>query len=164
MPNLSIIAAAGMHNEIGFHHHLLCHLPADLTFFKTITWEHDIVVGHRTWDSLPTRPLPHRKNIVLSKNLALSLPGATVVHSVEELFHVIDNEKETFVIGGESIYRLLFEKTTTIYLTRIMGKFLADAFFPEIDEKKWQLESDTFRPKDEENPYDLHFQKWIRKA
>lgn len=164
MPTFSIIAAAGLSNEIGFHNQLLCHLPADLRRFKELTTGHPVIMGHNTWDSLPIKPLPHRTNLVLSHNLALSIPDATVVHSISELQQLTDNHQETFVIGGEKVYQLFMDIADNIYLTRILGTFDADAFFPIIDEKKWHLAEETFRPRDEKNPYDLKFQKWVKMA
>lgn len=164
MPQISIIAAIGLHNEIGFNNQLLCRLPADMAHFKMLTDGHAIVMGRRTWESLSLRPLPHRHNIVLSKNPAFSLPDATVIHSPSELSEVTDNQEEIFIIGGEQIYRLFIENSQTLYLTRIMAEFPADAFFPIIDEKKWHLAEETFHTKDAENPYNMKFQKWVRTA
>lgn len=164
MPTFSIIAAAGLHNEIGLNNQLLCHLPADLHRFKELTTGHPIIMGHNTWNSLPVKPLPHRTNIVLSHNLALSIPGATMAHSIAESQQLVDNHQEAFIIGGEKVYQLFMDIADNIYLTRIMGNFEADAFFPTIDENKWHLAEESFRPRDEKNLYDLKFQKWIKKA
>ena len=164
MSHFSIIVAAGQNNEIGFNNQLLCHLPADLRRFKSLTTGHPIVMGHHTWESLPIKPLPNRKNIVLSRNLALSIPDATVIHSFDEVNNIVDNEEDVFIIGGEKVYRDALPFTHTLYLTRIQHAFEADAFFPSIDENNWQLVEDIFVPNDEKNAYDMNFQKWVRKA
>ena len=164
MSKFSIIVAAGLNNEIGLNNQLLCHLPADLRRFKELTTGHPIVMGRKTWESLPIKPLPNRTNIVLSRNLALSIPEATVVHTLDEVSKIIDNEEEVFIIGGEKVYRDSIDFAQTLYLTRIEHAFTADAYFPAIDEKKWQLVEDVFRTSDEKNQYDMRFQKWVRKA
>jgi dihydrofolate reductase len=164
MINFSIIVAAGLQNEIGYNNQLLCHLPADLRHFKTLTTGHPIVMGRHTWESLPIKPLPNRTNLVLSRNSALSLQGATVIHSLEEVCNFVDNEEDVFIIGGEKVYRDALPVANTLYLTRIQHTFEADAFFPTIDENKWHLVEDNFYPHDEKNGYDMNFQKWIRKA
>ena len=164
MTKFSIIVAAGLNNEIGLNNQLLCHLPADLRRFKELTTGHPIVMGRKTWESLPIKPLPNRTNIVLSRNLALSIPEASVVHTLEEVGKIIDNEEEVFIIGGEKVYRDSIDFSQTLYLTRIEHTFTADAYFPAIDEKKWQMVEDIFRASDEKNQYDMRFQKWIRKV
>lgn len=164
MIHFSIIVAAGQNGEIGLNNQLLCHLPADLRRFKELTTGHPIVMGRKTWDSLPIKPLPNRTNIVLSRNMALSIPDATVVHSLDEVGEIIDNEEEVFIIGGEKVYSDSIDFAHTLYLTRIEHSFTADAYFPAIDEKKWQMVEDVFRASDEKNQYDMRFQKWIRKA
>ncbi len=164
MTKFSIIVAAGLNNEIGLNNQLLCHLPADLRRFKELTTGHPIVMGRKTWESLPIKPLPNRTNIVLSRNLALSIPEASVVHTLEEVGKIIDNEEEVFIIGGEKVYRDSIDLAQTLYLTRIEHAFTADAYFPVIDEKKWQMVEDVFRASDEKNLYNMRFQKWIRKA
>ena len=164
MINFSIIVAAGQNNEIGINNQLLCHLPADLRLFKSLTTGHPIVMGRHTWESLPIKPLPNRKNIVLSRNLALSIPDAIVIHALDEVSNLVDNEEDVFIIGGEKVYRDALPVAHTLYLTRIQHTFDADAFFPAIDENKWQLVEDVFVPHDEKNAYDMNFQKWVRKA
>lgn len=164
MTKFSIIVAAGLNNEIGLNNQLLCHLPADLRRFKELTTGHPIVMGRKTWESLPIKPLPNRINIVLSRNLALSIPEASVVHTLEEVGKIIDNEEEVFIIGGEKVYRDSIDFAQTLYLTRIEHAFTADAYFPTIDEKNWQMVEDVFRASDEKNQFNMRFQKWIRKA
>lgn len=164
MPEICILAAAGTRNEIGFQNRLLCHLPADLRRFKSLTTGHCIVMGHRTWDSLPVKPLPQRTNLVLSHNPALSLAGAHVINNPDEIFQFADNQQKIFIVGGEQVYRHFINSANKIYLTRILQTFQADSFFPFIDEKIWQLHEEEIRPRDNENPYDLKFQTWIRKA
>ena len=164
MPEICIIAAAGLHNELGFNNQLLCHLPADLARFKSLTSGHFIVMGRRTWDSLPVKPLPQRTNFVLSQNLALAFPGATPIHHPDEILQLAENQQKIFVIGGEMVFRHFINVADKIYLTRINASFQADSFFPSINEKKWHLLEEIFHPRDAENPYDLKFQTWVKMA
>ena len=96
--------------------------------------------------------------------MALSIPDAIVIHALDEVSNLVDNEEDVFIIGGEKVYRDALPVAHTLYLTRIQHTFDADAFFPAIDENKWQLVEDVFVPHDEKNAYDMNFQKWVRKA
>ena len=134
---ISLIAAIDKNRGIGNKNKLLAHIPEDLKYFKNVTNGHTIVMGYNTYMSLPVRPLPNRKNIVLTtKNI--KLPGAIVLDSLEELFKEIPSEEEVFICGGASIYKQLLPYATKLYITHIFDEFEADTFFPEIT-KEWNL-------------------------
>ncbi len=162
MKNLSMIAAIGNNLELGYQNRLLCHLPIDLKHFKEITTGHLVLMGDRTWVSLPKKPLPHRRNVVISLD-EVSYEGCEIVHSIEEALKLIEGESEAFVMGGATMYRLFMPYAEKLYLTRIQSSFTADVFFPEIDTDEWMLTEDIFVPKDEKNLYDLNFQTYQRK-
>lgn len=135
---LTMIAAVAKNNAIGKDNKLLCHLPDDLKRFKKITTGHTIIMGRKTFESLP-RILPDRHHIVISRNKTFKIGDdrVTVVYSIEELLFLLNKDEECFVIGGEEIYRQLLPYSKKIYLTVVDEEFNADAFFPDIDYKDW---------------------------
>ena len=161
MKNLSMIAAIGNNYELGYQNQLLCHLPVDLKHFKEITSGHAVIMGDRTWESLPKKPLPNRRNIVVTLD-DVTFPDCETVHSIEEAMELVKDEDEAFVMGGATMYRLFLPHADKLYLTRIVSDFTADVWFPEIDEKEWKIVESEFVPKDEKNAYDLYFQTLIR--
>jgi dihydrofolate reductase len=156
---LSIIAALGLRNEIGQNNELLCHLPADLKHFQRITSGHTIVMGRRTFESLPAGALPNRTNLVLSRRPDLQIAGATVCASLEAALQqcAARGEVEVFIIGGEQIYRQALPMADKLYLTRIAATFPnADAFFPVIGEE-WRETGHETHPADEKHLYSFSF-------
>jgi dihydrofolate reductase len=155
---ISIIAAIGTNNEIGKGNELLCPLPADLKHFKEITTGHTVIMGRKTFDSLPNGPLPHRTNIVISRNPELKLKGAIVCSSLDiALWKVID-EEEVFIIGGAQIYRQALPVADKLYLTEIHAAFPdADRFFPAVDCREWREVDRIPCPADENHPYSFSF-------
>ncbi len=163
MKNLSMIAAVGENLELGYQNQLLCHLPIDLKHFKEITSGHTVLMGDRTWDSLPKKPLPNRRNVVITLE-DIEFPNCETVHSIEAALNLIKDGDEAFVMGGATMYRLFLPHADKLYLTRIVSSFTADVFFPAINEEEWTLEESVFIPKDEKNAYDLYFQTLTRKV
>jgi dihydrofolate reductase len=160
--NICLIVAADENNGIGKNNNLLCYLPNDLKFFKQTTLGTPVVMGRKTYESIG-KPLPGRRNIVLSKTLK-SLDGCEVFNDLETALMVLastTNEK-CFIIGGDSVYKIALPIAQIVYLTRIHHKFDADAFFPKLEESQWQLESEEHHEADEKNKYDYSFQKYIR--
>lgn len=158
-----MIAAAGNNNELGYKNQLLCHLPVDLKRFKTLTSGHTVLMGDRTWESLPKKPLPNRRNIVITLNKDADYQDCELAFSVDEALKLVENDDQPFIMGGATIYKLFIDKIETLYLTRILSDFQADAFFPQINPDEWDLIEDTFIPKDENNIYDLRFQTYKRR-
>ncbi len=163
MKNLSMIAAVGENLELGYQNQLLCHLPIDLKHFKEITSGHTVLMGDNTWFSLPKKPLPNRRNIVITLD-DVAFPDCETVHSIEDALDLVrEKDEEAFVMGGATMYRLFLPYADKLYLTRIVSSFTADVFFPAIKEEEWSLVENEFVPKDEKNMYDLYFQTLIRK-
>ncbi|MBR4134954.1 MAG: dihydrofolate reductase [Bacteroidales bacterium] len=162
MQNLSMIAAVGDNMELGYQNQLLCHLPADLKYFKKVTTGAPVLMGDNTWRSLPKRPLPNRRNIVITLD-DITFPDCETVHSIEDAMALVQDEPEAFVMGGATMYRLFLPYAEKIYLTRIKSSFTADVYFPVLSDDEWQVDRTVYRPKDEKNEYDLYFQTLIRK-
>lgn len=156
---ISLIVAADEHNGIGKNNQLLCHLPADLKYFKQTTTGHHIVMGRRTYDSVG-KPLPNRVNIVITRNSLLSLPGCVVVADLQQAisYAAEKGETELFITGGGTIYEQAMGIANRIYLTRIHHNFEADTFFPAIEPTMWKELSSEFNEQDEKNKYDYTFQ------
>lgn len=160
---VSIIVAVAEHNAIGFRNELLCHLPADLKYFKRVTSGHTVVMGRRTWFSLPRRPLPGRKNIVVTDVPGEQFEGAVAVRSLEEALQYCDAASENFVIGGGMIYRQFMEIAQKLYITHVYHTFEADTFYPEISPDVWEEISSEPHPADADNPYPYCFSIYQRK-
>jgi dihydrofolate reductase len=155
---ISIIVALGKNNEIGKGNDLLWHLSADLKHFKEITLGHTIIMGRKTFDSLPKGPLPNRRNIVISRNPVLKIDGAEVYSSLDYALLKLLDESEVFIIGGAQIYQQTLPIADRLYLTKIHAGFPeADTFFPEIAWNIWREVSRETFPADEKNPYPYSF-------
>ncbi|GGE67657.1 dihydrofolate reductase [Pedobacter psychrotolerans] len=157
-PSLSIAVATGENREIGKNNQLLWHMPADLKFFKQTTSGHTIIMGRKTFDSVG-RPLPNRRNIVITRDASLQIEGVEVVNSFEQALEITNTEeKPIFIVGGAEIYRQALPETDTLYLTTIHHQFDADTFFPEFDRSEWEVVSSEHHQADEKNKYDYTFE------
>ena len=137
---LSIIVAKAQNNIIGKNNKLLCHIPEDLKRFKQLTTGHTIIMGRKTFESLG-RVLPNRRHIIFSQNpdFKVNDENVEIVHSMLQIQGYIEDKEEHFVIGGAMIYNLLMPYVTKMYVTQIDKEFEGDAFFPRIDENKWEV-------------------------
>ena len=162
---ISIIVAISQENAIGKNGQLLCHLPSDLQHFKQITSGKTVVMGERTFFSLPKHPLPNRKNIVLTDVPNKTFEGAQSVYSIEEIVDLFSKtDEEIFIIGGGMVYRQMMPFADKLYITHIHHSWQdADTFFPEIDSNIWTLTQSETMPTDDKNPYDYSFAEYIRK-
>lgn len=161
---LSIIVAVAENNAIGKQGDLLCHMPADLKHFKEVTQGHTVLMGERTYLSLPKRPLPKRRNIVLTDVAGRTFEGAEVAYSIPELMEMVRNEDEAFVIGGGMVYRQFMPLADKLYITHLHHAWEdADTFFPVIDTRIWQVASEEHHFADADNPYDYTFTEYIKR-
>ncbi|MBQ5575934.1 MAG: dihydrofolate reductase [Bacteroidales bacterium] len=163
---LCMIVAVDERNGIGRNNELLCHLSGDLKNFKSLTSGCPVIMGRKTYESLPNGALPKRVNIVLSRDENYVLEDAITCESIEEVLglRVVKNSQRVFVIGGESIYKAFFEHADKLYVTCIRHHFEdADTFFPEIDIDHWRINSvsDEFKA-DEKNDYPYFFAVYER--
>jgi dihydrofolate reductase len=142
---LSMIAAVARNHAIGKNNQLLWHLPEDMKYFRKTTRGKPVIMGRKTWESLPDsfRPLPARHNIVVSRNPAYQAPGATLVRSLQEALRVIAESEEAFVIGGAELYRQALPLAGRLYLTEIAESIEGDVFFPEVLPQDWEEVSRT---------------------
>ena len=160
---VAIIVIVAENNGIGKDGDLLCHLPNDLKHFKKITTGHTIIMGRRTYESLPKGALPNRINIVITSDIADNYPGCIVVRSVDEAFLLTKNKEKVFIIGGGKIYDSTLHLANKLYLTRIHHIFEeADTFFPKIDFNNWELIEEEKHKADEKHQYDYSFTTFIK--
>ncbi|MDR1745679.1 MAG: dihydrofolate reductase [Tannerella sp.] len=163
-PLISIIVATDERRAIGKNGKLLWHLPGDLKYFKSVTNGHTVIMGRKTFDSLPNGALPGRKNIVISRNPDLRYENCMICGTVEEALAACDGEQEIFILGGESIYRQTLPLADKLYLTLVHAQFPdADHYFPAITASEWEETGRTKCPADEKNPYSHSFLTYIRK-
>ena len=166
---ISIIVAIAENYAIGKKGDLLCHMPADLKHFKAITSGHTVMMGERTFLSLPKHPLPNRRNIVLTDVPGKTFEGAETVYSIDEMVKRLQVtgdglQEEAFVIGGGMVYRQMMPRADKLYITHIHHSWEdADTFFPEIKAEEWQLLGATHYPADENNPYPYTFAEYGRR-
>ena len=135
---ITIIAAVSENNVLGKNNKLIWHIPNDLKRFKKLTLGHSVIMGRKTFESI-ARPLPQRKNIILTRNKNYKAKGAVIAHNVKEALNFCENDNQPFIIGGGEIYKLFMSISNKIELTRIHKSYDGDAFFPEILEEKWKL-------------------------
>jgi dihydrofolate reductase len=136
---ISIIVAVSDDWGIGLNNDLLWNLPEDLKRFRKLTIGNTIVMGKRTWDSLPKRPLPGRINMVITDNPKETFEGAVTAYSIEDAITKCGDEGEIFIIGGGSIYRQFMPFADRLYITHVHKKTPADVYFPVIDPEIWKV-------------------------
>jgi dihydrofolate reductase len=163
MKNIQIIAAIGLNNELGKDNDLLWHIPEDLKQFKKITSGHTVIMGRKTFNSINNKPLPNRRNIVITSDATLNFPGIEVAHSVEEAIEHIKPKEKVFILGGATIYRQFLPVTVKIYLTRVYKAYEADTFFPEVNWSDWQEVEKREVKNDEKAGVDYTFFTYERK-
>ncbi|MFN8256376.1 MAG: dihydrofolate reductase [Bacteroidales bacterium] len=159
---IALIAAIDINRGIGKNNKLLCHLPADLKKFKQLTTGHSIIMGRKTYESLPNGALPNRKNIVITSNPEFEANGCYMAHSPEMAIKLCQGEDEVFIIGGEKIYLQFINMADVLYITKIDHAFEADSHFPVINSQIWQLTENLFYPSDEKNAFGYYFQVYIK--
>ena len=136
-PRVTLIAAVSSNGVIGAGGQLPWRLPEDLKFFKAQTLGHPVIMGRRTWESIG-RPLPGRRNIIVSRNAGLVVTGAEVAPTLEDAIARCAGAPEAFVIGGGDLYRAALPRATRIILTEIRKAFDGDTHFPEFDRREWR--------------------------
>lgn len=162
---ISIIVAIAENYAIGKQGGLLCHLPEDLKHFKTITSGSTVIMGERTFYSLPKHPLPNRRNIVITDQAGKTFEGAEAAYSIEDAVRLANiGDEEAFVIGGGMVYRQFMEVADKLYITHIHHSWEdADTFFPVIEPNIWRKVSEEHHLADEKNPFDYTFTEYLRK-
>lgn len=162
---ISLIVAAAENNAIGKENRLLWRLPNDMKFFKNTTWALPVIMGRKTYESMGSKPLRGRKNIVITRQDQWQASGVLVAKDMDDAIGLTKemDVNEIFIIGGGEIYKQAMPLAQRIYMTRVHSRPEGDTFFPAIDEKEWRLLSNTDHPADENHQYAYSFQVWERK-
>ena len=159
---LTIIAAASTNNVIGFDNKLIWNIPKDLKRFKELTQGHSVIMGRKTFESLPS-PLPNRRNIVVTRNKDYSPEGIEVLSSIEDALDVCREDLQPFIIGGGEIYSQTINLVDKIELTRVYKDYQGDAFFPDIPLDNFELANELVNYLDDDNSTKYSFLTYIRK-
>ena len=156
---VTLIAAASENNIIGKDNKLIWRLSDDLKHFKELTKGHFVIMGRKTFESMP-KALPNRTNVIITRKTDYKAENAIVVNSLEKALKVAESDNQPFVIGGGEIYKLSMEIADRIELTRVHTSIEGDTSFPEIDLEKWQEVKNEKRLKNEKNEYDFSFLRY----
>lgn len=160
---LTLIAAVAENNALGKDNKMMWHLPDDFKHFKSRTSGHHIIMGRKTFESFPSA-LPHRTSVIITRQAEYKAEGCIVVGSLDEAIAVSPKNEEVFIIGGGEIYNQSIDRADKLDLTRVHAEFPdADAYFPQIDESKWELTEAIFHPRDEKHAYEMTFQTYLKK-
>ena len=161
---LSIIVAISENYAIGKAGDLLCHLPNDLKHFKELTTGATVVMGKNTFFSLPRRPLPNRRNIVLTRDTAFAYDNTEIANSIQELQNMLQTDEHVFIIGGGEVYRQFMPLVDELYITHIHHIWEdADTFFPTIDDTIWKCIEEEYHDPDEKHSYPYTFAKYAKR-
>ncbi len=157
MKTIKAIVAVDENGAIGRQGDLLCHLPADMRHFKEMTMGHSIVMGRKTFESFPRRPLPGRQNLVITRSTGWQYPGVTVAHSLEQAIAMAETDT-VFIIGGAQIYEQALPVVDVLHLTLIHARWAsADVYFPALDPNQWQEVEREHHTSDHRNAYEYDF-------
>jgi len=160
---ISIIVAISENNAIGKENQLLWRISDDLKRFKQLTTSHTIIMGRKTFESLPNGALPNRRNVVISRNKAFKTQGAELVSSIEDALKLCNKHEECFIIGGGEIYKQAIQFAEKLYLTKVHAHFDADTFFPEIDINQWNVIKQEYFEGSDKNQFPFLFVEMVRK-
>ena len=163
MAHLTLIAAVAHNGVIGRDGAMPWHLPGDLPRFKKITLGHPVIMGRKTWESLG-RPLPGRRNLVISRTPQLTLAGAEVFRSLHEAIAACAEQEEIFVIGGTEAYREALPLAQRLLLTEIDADIEGDAFFPPLDRSQWRITAREQHLASADNPLAFAYVDYTRDA
>ena len=158
---ITLIVAAAENNAIGKDNQMLWHLPNDFKYFKKNTLEHSVVMGRKTFVSIG-KPLPERRNIILTRDMNYSHEDVDVANSVQEVLNYCRDEREIFIIGGAEIYKQTLPLADKILLTRVHTTIDGDAYFPALLDHEWKLVSAEKHEKDEKHAFDYTFEVYER--
>lgn len=159
--NVAMIAAVGSNLELGIRGDLVWHISSDLKRFKQLTMGHPVIMGRKTWESLPKRPLPGRLNVVLSRSM-VPVDGIVVASSIDKALEACEGEKMPFIIGGADIYREFLPRAAKLFITSVDAHAPngVDAWFPEFrndwrleDASEWMIAADDVK---------YRFETWVR--
>ena len=161
---ISIIAAIAVNGAIGANNNLLWRLPNDMKRFRELTTGHTVIMGRKTFESLPGGALPNRKNVVITRNNRLLFKNCEMYSRLDDAINRYKNENEIFIIGGAMVYEQAILFADKLYLTFVHQIFDdADVYFPPINEDKWTLTESKSFPSDAKHLFSYTFKTFIKK-
>ena len=161
---ISIIVAIAEEGAIGAKNDLLWRLPDDMRRFKKLTTGHTVIMGRKTFESLPKGALPNRKNVVITRNEGASFDNCEIFHDLKAAIDNYKDEEEIFIIGGADIYKQAMMFADKLYITNVHHFFgNADVFFPEIDKNEWVMTDCEHYQSDEKHLFPYTFKTYIKK-
>jgi len=158
---VSLVAAMAENRVIGVNGKLPWHLPDEIKHFKRLTVDHTVIMGRKTYEEVG-RPLPNRRNVVISRNPDFRPPGVITVPNLDEALALGATESEVFVIGGGEIYRLALPRADRLYLTVVHATVEGDTVFPPFDASAWALEEENYHPADPKHATAFTIRKYVR--
>lgn len=161
---LSMIVAMGENRMIGKDNKMPWHLPDDLKYFKSKTLNKPVIMGRKTFESIGSKPLPNRPNLIISRNEAFQAEGAQVFNSVEAALAELKDYPEVMIMGGAQIYDQWIDRVDQLYITEVKASPDGDAFFPVIDHQAWYEVSREAHPADEHHAFAFDFVIYKRRA
>lgn len=161
MKKITLIAAMTSDGTIGKDNAMLWHISNDLKRFKKLTLNNTVIMGRKTYDSIPSMPLKNRRNLVMTKS-KIEIPGVKIINSLNMAMEELDPIKENFIIGGSQIYRMFIKYAQKIYITQVYKYFEGDRFFPHIDKNIWMETSNEFIENDSQTEFDYSFKTYKR--
>lgn len=153
---ISLIAAMDKKHGIGQGNRLPWHLPEDFRHFRQLTLGKPVIMGRKTYESLP-EPLAKRRNIVITQQTDFIAPGCEVVHSIAEALNLVKDTEEVMILGGGTIFKTMLPRAQRMYLTLVDADVTADAFFPTWNDQEWQEVANRYFAKDEKNAFAMRF-------
>ena len=159
---ITLIVAAAENNVIGKNNQMPWHLPNDFKYFKKNTLEHSVVMGRKTYESIG-KPLPDRRNIILTRDLKYSNEEVDVANSIQEIINYCRDEREIFIIGGAEVYKQTLPLADKVLMTRVHTTVDGDAVFPELMDHDWKLVSTEKHEKDDKHTFDYTFEVWEKR-
>lgn len=159
---VSIIVAIAENGTIGDKNSLLWHIKEDMRFFRTTTSGHAVIMGRKTFESLGSKPLPKRRNIVITRQ-DVEFEGALTAHSLDEAIRLAEGDEQIFVIGGAQIYAEALNVVDRLYITYVERSYEGDTQFPEIDYSQWRLVATERHERGEEFDSPFEFRTYDRR-
>ena len=159
---LAIIAAIAENGFIGRNNTLPWRLSDDLRRFRSLTIGHAVVMGRRTYESMG-RPLPERRNLVLSRAASFAPPGVEVCSSLRAAEEILEPGTQLFVLGGHSVFAEALTTAARLFLTRVHADVEGDVLFPPVNFDEWELTTSSSRPADERNEHPFTFEDYVRR-
>ncbi|RUM92909.1 MAG: type 3 dihydrofolate reductase [Thiomicrospira sp.] len=162
--NIAMIVAMDKNRIIGADNDMPWHLPDDLKFFKANTVNKPVIMGRKTFESIGSKPLPKRRNLIITRNVDYAVSGAEVFHTVEEALNSCKSEAEIIIMGGGQLYAQMMPFANKLYVTLVDVEVTGDTVFPEWLASEWQEVSKERHDKDERHAYAFEFITLIRKT